>query len=137
MARTTYMVKVDERGRILIPLYARDALSIGKNTSLLLVVDQEQKNLVITPITEKAKLATINVLLQDVPGALAKAAQFLAEQGIDLIMSESRTLSRGKTAEWSAVADLSKTKLTPKKMAEMIVKMGIATKAEVRELKQP
>jgi len=135
MARTQ-IVKIDERGRVLIPLFARNALSIGTETSLLLVVDQEQKNLVMTPITEKAKLASIKVLLQDIPGALAKAAQFVAEQGIDLVMSESRTLSRGRTAEWTAVADFSKTKLTPKKLAELIVKRGIATKAEAREMKR-
>lgn len=135
MARTQ-IVKIDERGRVLIPLFARNALSIGTETSLLLVVDQEQKNLVMTPITEKAKLASIKVLLQDIPGALAKAAQFMAEQGIDLVMSESRTLSRGRTAEWTAVADFSKTKLTPKKLAELIVKRGIATKAEAREMKR-
>ncbi|MBO3803999.1 MAG: ACT domain-containing protein [Candidatus Brockarchaeota archaeon] len=135
MARTQ-IVKVDERGRVLIPLYARNALSIGTGTPLLLVVDQEQKNLVMTPITEKARLATIRVLLQDVPGALAKAAQFVAEHGVDLVMSESRTLSRGRTAEWTAVADFSKTKLAPKKMAELIVKKGIAAKAEAKEMKQ-
>jgi bifunctional DNA-binding transcriptional regulator/antitoxin component of YhaV-PrlF toxin-antitoxin module len=135
MARTQ-IVKIDERGRVLIPLFARNALSIGTETSLLLVVDQEQKNLIMTPITEKAKLASIKVLLQDIPGALAKAAQFVAEQGIDLVMSESRTLSRGRTAEWTAVADFSKTKLTPKKLAELIVKRGIATKAEAREMKR-
>jgi len=134
MARTE-IVKMDDRGRVLIPIYARDALSIGPDTSLLLLVDQEQKNVVLTPITEKAKLATIRVVLPDVPGALAKAAQFIAEKGVDLIMSESRTLSRGKTAEWNVVADFSQTELTPKRIAEQIVRRGIATTAMARDIK--
>lgn len=133
MARTQ-IVKIDERGRILIPLYARDALSVRPETPLLFMVDHEQKNIVLTPITENVKLASIKVTLPDVPGALAKAAQFIAEKQVDLIMSESRTLARGKTAEWTAVADLSQTKLTPKKIAEQMVKRGIATKAYVRKI---
>jgi len=134
MARTE-IVKMDDRGRVLIPIYARDALSIGSDTSLLLLVDQEQKNIVLTPITEKARLATIKIVLPDVPGALARAAQFMAERGVDLIMSESRTLSRGKTAEWNVVADLSQAKSTPRKIAEQIVRKGVATTASARDIK--
>lgn len=135
MARTE-IVRMDDRGRVLIPIYARDALSIGPETSLLLLVDQEQKNIMLTPITEKARLATVKVMLPDVPGALAKAAQFIAEKGVDLLMSESRTLSRGKTAEWTVVADFSQTKLSPKKIAEQIVRKGIATTAKARDIKE-
>ena len=135
MARTE-IVKMDDRGRVLIPMYARDALSIGPETSLLLFVDQEQRNIVLTPITEKARLATIRVMLPDVPGALAKAAQFIAQRGVDLIMSESRTLSRGKTAEWTVVADFSQTSSSPKKIAEQIVRRGFATNASARDIKE-
>jgi uncharacterized protein with ACT and thioredoxin-like domain len=47
-----------------------------------------------------SKVVTIRIVMGDKPGSLAKIAAFLSKEGFDIIMSESRSLEREKSAEW-------------------------------------
>jgi len=127
-------VKMDDRGRILVPLAARETVGITPQTPILLVANPEERNIVLTPIPEAARLVSLQVKLPDRPGALAKAAQVVAEHGVDLLMTESRTLSRGAEAEWNAVADFAKARSSPEEVARALMETGAAKKAQSREL---
>jgi len=66
------------------------------------------------------------------PGALAKAAKILAEQGVDLLSSESRTLRRGKSAEWVVVADVSRCECKLEELERQIIDGGAAKEVKFR-----
>jgi len=103
------LVKVDEKGRILIPSRMRDVLGMGEGSSSLLELDREKKQIRLVPLATKAeKLSRIIIRFSDSPGALAKAAKILADCGVDLIHTESRSIERGQRAEWDIIADISK-----------------------------
>jgi len=58
----------------------------------------------------KDKTAEISVHIDDTPGSLAKVTDIISKMGIDIIMSQSRILERGKLAEWHAIVDITKCK---------------------------
>jgi AbrB family looped-hinge helix DNA binding protein len=110
--RLSEIVRIDSRGRIIIPSSLRSGLGISEGTYLMLVADLDKKEAVIVPFAHPgAKLAEFQIGLGDSPGALAKAAALLAELGVDLLSSQSRTLRRGELAEWHVVGDISSCKL--------------------------
>jgi hypothetical protein len=70
--------------------------------------------------------------LSDIPGALAKAAKILADEGVDLLSSESRTLRRGTSAEWVVIADISRGQCELKDLKQKIIAEGTAKEVEFR-----
>ncbi|MFH1095406.1 MAG: ACT domain-containing protein, partial [Candidatus Micrarchaeota archaeon] len=45
-------------------------------------------------------LVSMTIGLSDAPGSLARMAKVLADAGVDLVSSESRSVHRGQNAEW-------------------------------------
>jgi len=84
---------------LLIPSAMREYLRLRPDSTLLLSLDNVGNRIVITPTNEK-KLAFLTIGIPDKPGSLARAAKTLADHGVDLITTESRSLSRGASAEW-------------------------------------
>jgi AbrB family looped-hinge helix DNA binding protein len=106
------IVRVDSRGRIIIPSSLRTGLSISEGTYLMLVADLDKKEATIVPFAHPgARLAEFQIGFGDSPGALARAAALLAELGVDLLSSQSRTLRRGELAEWNVIGDISASKV--------------------------
>ncbi len=89
--------RVDEKGRLLIPSDIRKALGLEPGVEALVGV--EGKRAVISPIFDK-RVYDIRIIMGDAPGTLAKIAAFLSKEGFDIIMSESRSLERERSAEW-------------------------------------
>ena len=77
-----------------------------KGTEMLLVPDNEKSTVRMLPLS-KEKTAIIKLLIKDEPGSLATVANILAEKHINIIMSESKTLIKGKFAEWKLIVDTS------------------------------
>lgn len=103
------IAKIDSRGRIILPSSVRDNVGLLRGMHVLLVADLEKKEVHITPFADpEAKLVEFTIDLPDVAGALAHVASILAKNRADLLSTESRTLLRGKAAEWHAIADVSK-----------------------------
>ncbi|MCS7113629.1 MAG: ACT domain-containing protein [Nitrososphaerota archaeon] len=126
------VVKLDGKGRILVPIDIRRILGLRKGMYLLIVADSERGEIRLTPFLDsRAKLARITVGLKDIPGALARIAGILAEIGIDLLFSESRTIRRGEEAEWIAVADMTNCDLDPDSIKEKLLLDGGATSARI------
>ncbi|MEJ2242486.1 MAG: AbrB family transcriptional regulator [Candidatus Bathyarchaeota archaeon] len=131
--RMTEIVRVDSRGRITMPSSIRDAIKLSEGMFVMLIADLDKKELRITPFADpEAKLVELSITLSDVPGALAKAASILADQEVDLLSSESRTLRRGKSAEWIAIADVSRCNCTLTELEKKIITNGPAEKVQFR-----
>ncbi len=97
------LVKIDSRGRIVLPQSFRDSLGFHANDSAYAVLDEENHRLCISPAAEK-NLVYIELLLGDEPGSLAMAAAALQKEGVDLVATESHSILRGKQAVWRIVA---------------------------------
>ncbi|MFB0502162.1 MAG: hypothetical protein ACETVP_06780, partial [Candidatus Bathyarchaeia archaeon] len=96
----------------------------------------DEKEVRIVPFADpEAKLIEFRITFADVPGALAKAADVLAKQGVDLLSSESRTLRRGQSAEWIIIADVSKSKCRLEKLERKLVEEGAAKEVKLRSFR--
>ena len=106
LMRNSNIVRLDSKGRILIPIHIRKYLGLNDGTELILVEDNDKKQVRLLPLI-KEKTAKLRFTIDDVPGALAYIADVLSDYRINIIMSESRTLVKGKTAEWNIIVDTS------------------------------
>ncbi len=89
--------KVDEKGRLLIPSGIRQAIGLEPGVEVLIGV--KGRTAVVSPVFDK-KVYEMRIIMGDKPGSLAKIAAFLSKEGFDIIMSESRSLERARSAEW-------------------------------------
>ncbi|RLG84109.1 MAG: AbrB family transcriptional regulator [Thermoprotei archaeon] len=119
--RIKEIVKVDSKGRITIPLVIREALDIREGMNVLLIADISKKEVIVSPISEEARLLEIEFELEDRPGALAEVVSELARQGVDMIITRCTALKRGETAECLVVADTSKSTITAEKELERLL----------------
>jgi AbrB family looped-hinge helix DNA binding protein len=131
--RMTEIVRIDSRGRITMPSSLREAVKLSEGMYVMLVADLDEKEVRIVPFADpEAKLVELRIAFSDMPGALAKAANILAGQGVDLLSSESRTLRRGKSAEWVVVADVSRCECKLEELEQKIVEEGAAKEVKFR-----
>ncbi|MBI3587971.1 hypothetical protein HY095_02145 [Candidatus Micrarchaeota archaeon] len=96
---SSQIVRLDSKGRTVIPSGFRNFLRLKPDSEVLVTLDSEGGRLTITPAGEK-KLVRLVIGISDAPGSLANAAKVLADSGVDLVSSESRSVARGKSAEW-------------------------------------
>lgn len=125
-------VKLDSKGRAIIPNSFREALGIKTGENLVIELDKSNERLILFPI-QKKETKKIEIWIGDKPGSLAKAAGILSRNKADLIFTESRSLSREKEAVWSVVADFSKTDL--KKLKGDLSRDKAVKKFKLTELK--
>ena len=131
--RMTEIVRIDSRGRITMPSPLREAAKLSEGMYVMLVADLDEKEVRIVPFADpEAKLIELRIAFSDMPGALAKAAKILAERGVDLLSSESRTLRRGKSAEWVVVADVSRCECKLEELERQIIDGGAAKEVKFR-----
>ena len=104
--RNSNIVKLDSKGRVLIPIHIRKFLSVDDGTELIIVEDNDKQQVRVLPLI-KDKTAEMRFNIMDNPGSLAFIADTLADYKINIIMSESRTLVKGKMAEWDVIVDTS------------------------------
>ncbi len=89
--------KVDEKGRLLIPSGIRKAIGLEPGVEVVISVDGKIASL--SPVFDK-RIYDMKIIMGDKPGSLARIAEFLSKEGFDIIMSESRSLERERSAEW-------------------------------------
>ena len=131
--RRTEIVRIDSRGRVTMPSSIRDAVRLSEGMYVILVADLDKREVRIVPFADpEAKLVEFQVSFADIPGALAKAADAIAKQGVDLLSSESRTLRRGESAEWIVIADVSRCKCKLKELEQKVVESGAAKEVKFR-----
>ncbi len=103
--RKTNVARLDSKGRILIPAHVRKRFKVNNGTEVILVPDHEKNELRMLPLV-KGKSAKIRFVLTDLPDSLANIANILDMNNINIITSESRSLSKSLT-EWDLVVDVS------------------------------
>lgn len=95
---------MDQKGRVLLPKHVRQFLKVNSGTEILLVQDNENKQIKLVPLVNEHTME-LRFIMNDAPGSLATVADTLSDNGINIILSESRTLVKGKIAEWDIIVD--------------------------------
>jgi len=121
------VVKLDSKGRIIVPFHIRDYLGLKEGNELI-IVNNEKKELRIFPLIN-GNTAHVRIVMSDTHGSLAKIMGSLSKNDADILMSMSRTIERGKIAEWSAIIDVSECKNT-KKLESELSELDVVKKLE-------
>ncbi|MBN2331358.1 MAG: hypothetical protein JXC85_06085 [Candidatus Aenigmarchaeota archaeon] len=103
------VVKLDSKGRILIPASFRKKLGIGADTELVLMHGERDDEVRILPISDQAA-AKCTVMLNNGPGNLTNVMEVLDMLNVGVLLSESRNLAGNGMSEWTFVLDTSKSK---------------------------
>ena len=102
------IIKLDTRGRLVIPNEFRESLDLKEGDNVLVSLDAKTNTLSISPIYgEDSNLVKMEIEFGDTPGCLAKIAEKIADLKIDLVMTESKSSQRGKKASWDIIGDIS------------------------------
>ena len=103
------IIRLDTRGRLVIPNEFRETLDLKEGDEVLLSLDSKTNTLIISPTYGKqSDLVKMEIEFDDSPGSLAKIANTIDQIKIDLVMTESKSFQRGKKARWNIIADVSK-----------------------------
>jgi bifunctional DNA-binding transcriptional regulator/antitoxin component of YhaV-PrlF toxin-antitoxin module len=101
------VVKLDSKGRILIPISFRKKLRIRADTELVLLPGEKMRELRMMPLCDQTA-AKCRLLLTDSPQGLTNVMEVLEMLNVGVLMSESRSLMGNGTSEWTFVLDTSK-----------------------------
>ena len=104
--RNTNIARLDSKGRILIPSHIRKFLNVDEGTEVVILPDSEKSEARILPLL-RDKTAEFRITMADSPGSLALIAGMLARYNINVLMSKTRSIIKGKTAEWDLIVDTS------------------------------
>jgi AbrB family looped-hinge helix DNA binding protein len=119
------IIKLDTRGRLVIPNEFREALALKEGDDVLLSLDRKTDTITISPIYGKATdLVKMELEFGDTPGCLAKIAEKVADLKIDLVMTESKSSQRGKKARWDIIADISKCSYSINEIKQFLLQSG-------------
>lgn len=99
------IVKIDSKGRLIVPFHIRNYLGLKEGTELI-VANNGKKELRIFPLLN-GSTARINVTASENPVALQKILDIMFKNKIDILMSISKSIDRGKLLEWTAIVDTS------------------------------
>ena len=129
------IIKLDTRGRLVIPNEFREILDIKEGDNILLSLDSKTNTILINPIYGKSKdMVKIEIEFGDTPGCLAKIAKKIADLKIDLIMTESKSSQRGTKARWDIIADISKTNKSINELKQILMQSGLVEEASIRKI---
>jgi AbrB family looped-hinge helix DNA binding protein len=119
------IVKLDTRGRLVIPSEFRTPLGLKEGDDVLLSIDYKTDTLTVIPIISEPKsLFKIEIEFGDQLGCLAKTAFKLAELGVDFVQTESKSSQRGKRARWDIYADMSRSKVSSNQLKQELMSSG-------------
>ena len=131
------IIKLDTRGRLVIPNEFREALKLKEGDEVLIGLDLKTDTLTISPIYGQATdLVKIEIEFGDTPGCLAKIAKKIADIKIDLIMTESKSSQRGKKARWNIVADISKSSHKVNEIKQLLNQSGFVESISITKIAQ-
>ena len=126
---------MDSKGRIFIPARIRAVLNVREGMRFMVIADLERHEIRLVPLADaQSEVVKLTVLMKDVVGALSKVVDALAAAGVDLLITQSRTIRRGELAEWVAIADFSKSELSVEKVVERLSSLDVVKKVEWERL---
>lgn len=98
------VVKIDSKGRMIVPFQLRDYLRLKEGTQMI-ITHNENKELRIIPLHEST--IHVEIIFNDQSGSLVKLIEVLTKNNAEILLSSSKTIERGRLAEWNAIADIS------------------------------
>jgi AbrB family looped-hinge helix DNA binding protein len=129
------IVRLDTRGRLVLPTEFREALNLKEGDEVLISLDRKTDTLTINPIFGKPDdLVKMEIEFGDTPGCLAKIAKKIADMNIDLIVTESRSSQRGKKARWDIVADISKCSFSLNEIKQLLLQSGFVDSMSITKI---
>jgi len=134
--KETEILKLDKRGRIVIPRIMRKSLGLTEGSQLMAISDSDSKEIRIIPlqlIDDKIYIK-LKITIPDQPGSLARIAQIFGNHNISLVYGEAVVIKRGVEAEWTIIAPQSPD-LPIEKLKEILINEGKAIKVTILESK--
>ncbi|KYK28923.1 hypothetical protein AYK20_06380 [Thermoplasmatales archaeon SG8-52-1] len=129
------IIKLDTRGRLVIPNEFRETLDLKEGDNVLISLDPKTNTISISPIySEENDLVKMEIEFGDSPGCLAKIATKLADLKIDLIMTESKSFERGTKARWDIIADISKSDFSISQIKNELLKTNFVEQASITQI---
>lgn len=129
------IIRLDTRGRLVIPNEFRETLDLKEGDNVLLSLDSKTSTIIISPVYGKPKdLIQIEIEFGDTPGCLAKIATKLAKLKIDLIMTESKSYQRGKKARWEIIADISRCSYSVSEIKQLLLQSGFVESMSINTI---
>jgi AbrB family looped-hinge helix DNA binding protein len=129
------IIRLDTRGRLVIPNEFRESLDLQEGDEVLLSLDKNTNTLTISPTYGKPEdLVNIDLEFGDTPGCLAKIAKAIADLNIDLVMSESKSYQRGKKARWNIIADISQSQFSIKELKQQLLQTGLLESTSIIQI---
>ena len=129
------IIKLDTRGRLVIPNEFRETLDLKEGDNVLISLDPKTNTISISPIYgDENDLVKMEIQFGDSPGCLAKIATKLAELKIDLIMTESKSFERGTKARWDIIADISKSDFLINQIKHELLKTNFVEQASITQI---
>ncbi|MFW6120375.1 MAG: AbrB/MazE/SpoVT family DNA-binding domain-containing protein [Petrotogales bacterium] len=129
------IIRLDTRGRLVIPNEFREQLNLKEGDEVLISLDRRTDTLTISPIYGKpTDLVKMEIEFGDTPGCLAKIAQKIADFKIDLVMTESKSSQRGKRARWDIIADISKCSYSVNEIKQLLLQSGFVEAMSITKI---
>ena len=129
------IIRLDTRGRLVIPNEFREILNLKEGDEVLLSLDPKTDTITISPIYGTPKdLVKMEIEFGDTPGCLAKIAKKIADLKIDLIMTESKSSQRGKRARWDIIADISNCNFSINEIKQIIMQTGFVESTSITKI---
>jgi AbrB family looped-hinge helix DNA binding protein len=129
------IIKLDTRGRLVIPNEFRETLDLKEGDEVLVSLDNKTNTLSISPIYGKTSdLVLMEIEFGDTPGCLAKIANKIADLKIDLIMTESKSSQRGKKARWDIIGDVSKCSNSINEIKQKLIQSGFVESMSIKKI---
>jgi AbrB family looped-hinge helix DNA binding protein len=129
------IVRLDTRGRLVLPNEFREKLALKEGDEVLISLDTKTDTILISPTYGKtADIVKIEIEFGDTPGCLAKIANKIAELKIDLLMTESKSSQRGKKARWDIIADISKCTYSINEIKQLMMQSGFLESVSINKI---
>ena len=135
LAKETEILKIDGRGRIVIPRTMRKSLGLKENSQIMLIADSDAKEIKVIPLpfSEEKSFIRLKITIPDTAGALGRIATAFGELNISLLYGETVVIKKGVDAEWNVLAPVMS--MTIEELTKRLVEKGGAKKVEVMEPK--
>jgi AbrB family looped-hinge helix DNA binding protein len=129
------IVRLDTRGRLVIPNEFREILNLKEGDEVLISLDIKTDTLTISPTYGEPKnLISMEIEFGDTPGCLAKIARRIADLKVDLVMTESKSSQRGEKARWSIIADISKCSYSMNEIKQLLLQSGFVEAVSIQRI---
>jgi AbrB family looped-hinge helix DNA binding protein len=124
------IVKVDSKGRVLIPSGVRRSMKIQDGSELILMNAKDQKHISMMPLS-KEKTVKLSISVTNSECRVSTLLEMLDSLNAGVLVSESRNLVSQGTTEWTFILDTTKMTSEPKFIREKLSALGYVKTVEM------